>query len=133
MKIFSSFNPHIRKEKELLQSVQAMFSSCSHKNKEKNYALFQKNLNKYTRLKDNLYRYDEDNYFGKYRENNHNVNYNLIENNHKSIIKLQKDKNWDYEFIDMCIEDIETELDLLEEYSYDECFEDNLDGYYGRY
>ena len=125
-KILSMFiNENLVKEKQLVESVQRMINHCIF-NDTFNKRLFDEKLRKYTHLKENLYQYDDTNYFGKFRVSDHHINNNLINLNDSRVEDLKKNKVWDHEFLDMCIEDLEVEIDLLEDRSYDELYEDSL-------
>ena len=127
------FNTQARHEREMVGSIQKMINYCIFNDglqQLKDRELFHEKFKKYSDLRDNLNSHDESNHFGAYRVDGHEINHRLLNNNHSEIILSKNSRKWDHEFIDLCIEDIETEDSLLEYHSYDELFECNSDGCY---
>lgn len=83
---------------------------------------FMKLYSKFSELRSDLDFYDDSGYFGKYRQFSHAVEWAIIDSAEEEIKKMIRAKKWDWEFVEGCIEDVEVEIELLKDNSYDEIF-----------
>jgi hypothetical protein len=115
-------------EKEMCKSIQLMLNNFNdqvlNKNEEgeqfNEKQKFMELCKKFHRLKDVLEYYNDTNYFGEFREYDHEIHWEMLEVNCKEIDRMKDKGNWDWEFVESCIEDVEAEIDMLEEVSYNE-------------
>lgn len=83
---------------------------------------FLKLYNQFITLRSDLEFYEESDYFGRHRQFNHEIDWGILNAADKEIKRMMRNKSWDWEFVEGCIEDAEVEIELLEKYSYDESY-----------
>lgn len=119
----------LKREKQAIISIQSMlknFTDSIDLSSDKIDRLkFQSLYKKYKSLYLDFLEKDSDNYFGEYRDS-HAVDYTTIHLNMKAARNMQQKGSWDWEYLEYCIEELETERSLLKEASYNETLEDSF-------
>jgi len=117
----------LKGEKAVVESFQQMVNLFQdiHDDARKR-KLFCDQRNNFKKLFNELESADEANLYGSLREGGHSVNYSLLQDHLKEIKKMEEANNWDYEAVESFIEDLNCQIELLKENSFDEYLEDSF-------